>query len=202
MLLSGSNTDVSSTGLLFASALVLCTARCFPAPEGPLVEGPTLSTEIGSVSEADIAGTEVVAAAPIDEASQRAHANFLAANVIGSERVLALRGARIRLRPGTGVEYLADAFVGLMIFVAPESDRTARVFLASAVPRHSAGPLELGLMATRLEYEGAQSVLSAPRFIVGVSGPTPLGSDRPVEFGLHVELELAIVEIKAGGGGH
>ena len=47
----------------------------------------------------------------------------------------------------------------------------------------------------------ARGAVTAPRFIVGVSGPTPLGVDRTVEFGIQVELQLAIIDI-AGGGGH
>jgi hypothetical protein len=197
----GSNNE---NRMLATAALVLCTVGCFPPPERPLVEGPTLSIEIGTVSEADVSGAELVAAASLDDVAQTAHGDFLAANpdTIDSERLLALQGARVRLRPGTGVDGLADAFGGLTIFVAPESDAMARVFLASAVAPASAGPVELVLIASRLDYEGAQSVLTAPRFIVGVSGPTPLRTDRVVEFGLQVELDLAIIEIIAGGGGH
>ena len=163
-----------------------------------------MSIEIATVSEADVTGSELVAAAPLDDAAQTAHGDFLAANAdtIDSERLVALQGARVRLRPGTGVDDLADAFGGLMIFVAPDGDPTARVFLASAVAPASAGPVELELIASRLAYEDAQKVLTAPRFLVGVSGPTPLGADRAVEFGLRVELDLAIFKIVTGGGGH
>jgi hypothetical protein len=189
---------------LAAVALVLCTAGCFSPPDGPLVEGPTLSVEIGSVSEADVAGNELVASAPLDAVAQAAHAEFISANAgtIDSERLVALQGARVRLRPGTGVDELSDAFDGLMLFVAPAGDPSARVFLASAVAPASGGPVDLELIASRLTYERAQTVLTAPSFVVGVSGPTPLGTGPAVEFGLILELDLAIFEIITQAGGH
>ena len=189
---------------LVAAALIACAAGCFPTPKEPLVEGPTLRIEIAPVSEADVTASELVAAAALAAEAQTMHAEFLAANedTIDPERLVALQGARIRLRAGNGVDDLADAFGGLMIFVAPEGDPTARVFLASAVAPASEGPLELELVASRLDYEDAQTVLTSPSFLVGVSGPTPLDTDRAVEFGLTVDLDLAIFEIEQGGGGH
>lgn len=197
--------ETSRSAPLVAATLVLCAAGCMASPpEGPLVTGPTLTIEIASVSQANVSGNELVAAAPLDGVAQTARAEFLAANAttIGPQQLVALRGARVRLRPGTGVDGLGDAFGGLMIFVAPESNPTARVFLASAVAPASAGPVELELIAKRADYEGLQTVLTGPRFVVGVSGPTPLGADRAVEFGLRVELDLAIMELMSRKGGH
>jgi hypothetical protein len=195
----GSNAE---SCLLSAAALALCAAGCFRPPDEPLVEGPTLSVEIPTISEAHITGRDLLADALLGEAARIAHADFLATNAgtIDSEHLVALQGARVRLRPGTGVDELSDAFDGLMIFVAPEGDPTARVFLASTVAPASVGPVEVELVASRLDYEGAQTVLTAPRFIVGISGPTPLGTDRAVEFGLGIELDLALMELVTGGG--
>jgi hypothetical protein len=200
-----SDVETCRRTLLVAAALIVCAAGCLASPpEGPLVTGPTLTIEIASVSQANVAGNELVAAAPLGDAAQTARADFLAANAatIGPQRLVALRGARVRLRPGTGVDDLGDAFGGLMIFVAPESNPTARVFLANAVAPASAGPVELELIAKRADYEGLQTVLTGPRFVVGVSGPTSLGADRAVEFGLRVELDLAIMELMSRKGGH
>jgi hypothetical protein len=193
---------VLDSRLLAATVLVLSAPGCFRPPDGPLVEGPTLGAEIATASQANVAQRMLVASAPLDDAAQAAHADFLAANAatIGGKWILALQGARVILRPGTGVDDLADAFDGLTMFVAPESDPTVRVPLASVVAPASQGPIELGPIASRLDYEMAQPVLTAPRFIVGVSGPTPLAIDGAVEFGLRVELELAIIELKTGGG--
>jgi hypothetical protein len=190
--------------LLAVATPAVCAVGCFPPPEGPLVEGPTLRIEVGTVSEAEVAGAELVVAAPLDDEAQTAHGDFLAVNqdTIGPQRLVALRGARVRLRPGAGVDELADAFGGLTIFVAPEGDPAARVFLASAVAPASVGPVELAPIASRLDYEQAQAVLTAPRFVVGIAGPTPFSADRTFELGLRIELELAIIEIIPGGAGH
>jgi hypothetical protein len=200
--LSRNNIGTRRNGVPPALALFLIVASCFPPPAGPLVDGPTLSIPIDTVSEANVTGSELRATALLDDVAQKAHADFIAANArtIGPERLVALRGARVELRPGNGVADFADAFGGLMVFVAPESDPTARVFLASAVAQAPKSPLELGLIASRPDYERAQALLTSPRFIVGVSGPTPLGGDRSVEFGLRVQLDLAIIEIIAGKG--
>jgi hypothetical protein len=205
--MESTRTNIGSfgTGSLAAPLLILCGMGCMASPpEGPAVEGPTLSIELARVSQADVGGSELVAAAPLDEVARAVHAGFVAAHAatIGSERLLALRAARVSLRPGIGVDDLADAFDGMMVFVALENDRMARVFMASAVAPARTGPVELGLIAKRLDYQAAQSLLMGSGFIVGVSGPTPLRADRAVEFGLGVELDLAIIELASGKGGH
>lgn len=191
--------DPRSARLLFAATLTICTIGCEfkleSPPEGPIVEGPTLSTEITTVSESSVTDGQLLASALLDEDAQAAHGDFLAANAdkIGSGRFVAVTGARVSLRPGPGVDDLADALVGVMVFVAPEGDATSRVFLASGVAPADDGPLVLGLTANQLDYERAQPALAAPRFLVGVSGPTSLATDRVVEFGLQVDLDLAII---------
>jgi hypothetical protein len=145
-----------------------------------------------------------VKAVLLGEAARGAHAEFLAANagVLHPERFVALQGARVRLRPGAGVDHLADAFGGLMVFVAPGEEPTARVYLANAIAPASVGPVQLGLIARRGDYEAAQTILRGQGFLVGVSGPSPLAAGRVVEFGLVIELDLAIIELQSRKGGH
>jgi hypothetical protein len=183
--------------------VVLWTLGCMSSPPAaPLVVGPTLDVDLGSITAAQVTGKVLLATAPLGAAAQGAHRDFLAANAtkITPTQPVALRGARVRLRAGSDVNDLADVFGGLMIFVAPEADPSARVFVASAIAPTNAGPAPLALFATRHDYERARPALTAPRFIVGVSGPSPLGSDRTVEFGLEVQLDIAIfAELRSGG---
>jgi hypothetical protein len=171
-------------------------------PEGPLVVGPTLAVDVTAATPAQLSGTVLAASAPLDDAARAAHADFLAGNasMIRPDRPVALQGARVTLLPGAGVDDLADAFAGLMLFVEPESDPTARVFLASGIVPASVGPIDLVLDANRRNYEDAQPALAAPRFVVGVSGPTRLRPDQAVQFGFRIELDIAIFgELRPSG---
>ena len=180
-----------------------CAAGCFKPPERPIVDGPTLTMEIATVSEANVAGVELIAAAPLNDAAEATLADFLGtnANLIDSERLVGLQGARVLLRPGAGVGDLADAFTGLMMFVAPDADPAARVFLASGIVLPGTDSVEMELMGSRSAYERVQAVFTTPDFLVGVSGPTSLGSGSG-EFGLTLEMDLAVFEIVTREGGH
>jgi hypothetical protein len=182
---------------------IVTLAACFKPPEDILVDGPTLRIEIASASERDVTGNELAVRAPLAGDASTAHAEFLAANAgtIDPEHPVGIQGARVSLRRGTGVVDLADAFGGLMVFIEPAGSPTARVFLASAVAP-TKDTVELELIANKTVYEGAQAVLTATTFSVGVSGPTPFGMDTPFELGLLIEIDLAIFDAVRRQGGH
>ena len=192
--------------LLFRTSAIVMTllAGCFQPPDQVLVDGPTLSIEIGTVSETNIVGAELVVTTLLVDPAQTTHADFVAANVgtIDSEHPIGVQGARVRLRAGNGVDDLSDAFAGFTIFIAPENDPSARVALASAVTPARVDVAETELVASKAVYEKLQPILTSPRFIVGVSGPTPLVAGTSVELGLTIELDLAVFNAVRPSSGH